>query len=518
MPLARPYPHRLLAVVSAILLGSCAAAQPPPAMAIGTNLASIRDWSTANPFVDAMKSSRPWLSGAPGVWQDQRPLDLDAHGWVRSLQPGQIARTLMFWDRPNTYPAGRYVVDYKGRGTLAYEGAWRRTGGAAGRDELEVDPSRGGLALSITATDPTDYLRDIHVTTAGAGAEPLFHPLFLDSLRGYRCLRFMNWAEQNLTQGDARLAAQPKTWADRPTVEDARWSIRGVPVEVMCSLANRLGVDAWFSIPWTVDDEYVRLFARSVGRLLDPKLRAYVEYSNEVWNAEYPQTRHAQTQGAALGLGDRARPWESGGMYHARRSTEIMTLCEQEIPAPRLVRVLAWQAAGPWWFENILLKTGEAAAHHDALAIAPYFGGYLGNARNQAAVQTPGLTLDALFAELSSRAVPQAVDVVQQMARYAASKGKTLIAYEGGQHLVGVGAWQNDEALNRLFDQANRDPRMGGLYDRYLQGWREAGAGLFCNFIHCDAYSKYGRFGMLEYLSQPPEQSPKLLAVRRAMR
>ena len=205
-------------------------------------------------------------------------------------------------------------------------------------------------------------------------------------------------------------------------------------------------------------------------------------------------------------------------MYCARRSSEIMKIWEQELPPERLVRVLAWQSGAAWWFENILLKTEDTEQHHDVLAIAPYFGGYLGNPRNQAGLQTPHLSLDALMAELTDRAVPQAIEGMRQVAKTAAAHGKAMIAYEGGQHLVGVGPWLNDEALNRLFDQANRDPRMGPLYDRYLQGWREAGGQLFVNFIHCDAYSRYGRFGILEYLGQTPEQSPKLMALRRVMK
>src|SRR2546430_16998225 len=69
---------------------------------IGTNLPRIDDWGTEFPFTDVFKASRDWFSGEQSptrwVWADQRALDLDARGWVRSLQPGQVARTLMFWD------------------------------------------------------------------------------------------------------------------------------------------------------------------------------------------------------------------------------------------------------------------------------------------------------------------------------------------------------------------------------------------------------------------------------------
>ncbi|MGB5683566.1 MAG: hypothetical protein WBM47_17095, partial [Polyangiales bacterium] len=63
--------------------------------AIGSNLAGVVDYSTDMPFVDLFKSSRPWISGSDEKWDDGRPLDLDEYGWVRSLKPGQVARTLM---------------------------------------------------------------------------------------------------------------------------------------------------------------------------------------------------------------------------------------------------------------------------------------------------------------------------------------------------------------------------------------------------------------------------------------
>ncbi|MGB5194913.1 MAG: hypothetical protein WBN70_18150, partial [Polyangiales bacterium] len=58
-------------------------------------MAGVVDYSTDMPFVDLFKSSRPWISGSDEKWDDGRPLDLDEYGWVRSLKPGQVARTLM---------------------------------------------------------------------------------------------------------------------------------------------------------------------------------------------------------------------------------------------------------------------------------------------------------------------------------------------------------------------------------------------------------------------------------------
>ena len=59
--------------------------------ACGIGLAGISDWSTEAPFIDLMKSARPWVGHLPGQWGgwDQAALaaagDLDAQGWPRRL-------------------------------------------------------------------------------------------------------------------------------------------------------------------------------------------------------------------------------------------------------------------------------------------------------------------------------------------------------------------------------------------------------------------------------------------------
>jgi len=134
------------------------------------------------------------------------------------------------------------------------------------------------------------------------------------------------------------------------------------------------GVDAWFSIPWTADDDYVRQFARTVKPLLDPKLKAYVEYPTR---SGTPSTRRASTRRSRA----RRWSWATGSVRGKRRhvprprSTEIMKICEQELPAERLVRVLAWQTTPV--VREYPAEDRRRRQHHDVLAIAPYFGGYL---------------------------------------------------------------------------------------------------------------------------------------------
>lgn len=285
----------------------------------------------------------------------------------------------------------------------------------------------------------------------------------------------------------------------------ARWST--VPVEIQLDLANRLGADAWLTVPHRATDEYVSRLANTVRDQLAPNLRVYVEYSNEIWNGIFSQGSYAEQQGLALGLA--SSPFEARLRFQARRSVEIFEIFESVFPAAerqRLVRVIAAQAANAWT-SRVLLDHDDTLAHVDALAIAPYFGGSLGGPDRVADVRA--MSLDVLFAELTNVAVPESLAWITAQAEDAGARGVDLIAYEGGNHLAGHGGVENDATINALFDAANRDPRMHELYTTYLEGWKERGGKLFVHFVNCSAPNKWGRWGALEYLEQPRADAPK---------
>jgi hypothetical protein len=79
---------------------------------------------------------------------------------------------------------------------------------------------------------------------------------------------------------------------------------------------------------------------------------------------------------------------------------------------------------------------------------------------------------------------------------------------------VGFGGAENSAALNALFDNANRDARMGDLYTTYLNAWKSSGARLMAHFNSCGDYSKWGRWGALEHIDQPRAAAPKFNALQ----
>jgi hypothetical protein len=191
-------------------------------------------------------------------------------------------------------------------------------------------------------------------------------------------------------------------------------------------------------------------------------------------------------------------------------------------------------SANPWVAEQALkcpLWAAENGGHPcaepmNALAIAPYFGGHLGAVRWAGTVAAwtaqPDGGLALLFQELATGEVlndPKALalpTVYRQIAAHRALADRyklDLLAYEGGQHLVGVGVAQNNGRLEKLFVATNRAAAMGALYDDYLNGWREHGGQLLMHFNSVNRYTRHGSWGAKEYQTQ--RAAPKHAALLR---
>ncbi|MBI5095060.1 MAG: hypothetical protein HZB26_21825 [Candidatus Hydrogenedentes bacterium] len=398
-----------------------------------------------------------------------------------------------------------------------------------GRDVITVSP-RVQLRLEITATDPADYIRNIRVIMPGGGApeEPyswwidakdcphgsfktfeqtcakqVFHPAFLASIKNYRALRFMDWMGTN--------GSSQQEFEGRPDLADARWRGRGIPLEIMCSLANLLHADPWFNVPHLADDDYVSQMAELIRRCLAPGLTPHIEYSNEVWNTAFPQYKYAEAQGLQLGLTTNA--FGAALQFYSQRSVQVFNVFEQVYSGhTTLVRVMAAQAASSWTSEQVL-KFNKAFEHTDALAIAPYFGRAVGP-DDQGAVQA--MSIDQLFDYMRNDpgGLAMSISWMKQQAAVAKKFGVRLVAYEGGQHLVGYQGVENNNTINALFDAFNRDPRIGALYADYLTAWKQAGGGLFMHFVNTSNFGKWGRWGAEEYLGQPLDQAPKFAALQ----
>ena len=177
-----------------------------------------------------------------------------------------------------------------------------------------------------------------------------------------------------------------------------------------------------------------------------PEHRAYVEYSNEVWNSQFEQHRYAAKQGLDLGLG--AREWQAAWHFYAQRSVEIFKSWEEVFGGTeRIVRVLASQAASASVADEIC-GWNHAAEQADVLAIAPYISLIvLNDGQGLKAEEVAKWNVEQLLDYVETNALPESLGWMAANKRMANRFGLKLVAYEAGQHFVGAAGAENNDAV-----------------------------------------------------------------------
>jgi len=473
---------------------------------LGINLAGLHDWNSELPFNDLFHLSRSWVSQEDGKpWGKGPVLELDKHGWVKRLLSGSWAETCILNIREGHYPHGTYTLFFNGKGKIDINnvnGAYKQKGD---RVEFQVTGDEGIIWIQIKETDPTDYIRNIRVYPPGVSEKDnLIRSGFLDRWQGLKAVRFMEFMAVN--------NSSEQHWSQRSKMDDATWTSHGAPLEAAVAIANSLHASPWFSIPHRADNDYIRHYAQMVKETLSPELSLYIEYSNETWNPLFDQTRYCREEGLAQKLS--ANPVEAGHRFTVQRSLEIFRIWEEVFSSStRLVRVIAGQAANPSVNET-RVSYNKAWHHIDALAIAPYITLNVSPRSAPPAAAVRSWSLGRLERELAENLLAKSIKWMISNAKIAKRHDLALIAYEGGQHLVGMQGAENDEQLTRLFLEANRSPKMGQLYNQYLKEWQKISSnGLFCLWLSTEIWSKWGSWGLSEYYDEEVQSSPKLEAV-----
>ena len=500
----------LILLVCVFVVPYANAASPAATPRLGINLAGPADWMTELPFVDVFRTSRPWISQRNGAkWGDGPALELDEWGWVKKLEPDCYAEAMVCTISGGHYPGGSYTVLYEGEGKLEFGKNAKIRERMPGRILIDVDASKGGFSVQLKETNPADYVRNIHVILPGfeqTWQRDPFHPVFLKRWQGFACFRFMDWMHTN--------GSEIARWNERPTLQHASFSKRGVALEWMIELCNRQKISPWFCMPHLADDEFVRSFAAMVKQRLDPSLKIYIEYSNEVWNGQFKQSHYAGEQGVQRGLGPKERPWEAGWHFTAVRSMEMFKIWEEVFGGhERFVRVLPSQAGVASVSEGVL-GFRDAAQHADALAVAPYMPYSIGRGKTaELAEQMKDWSVPQMLDHFEKTAFADSLERMRKDKAVADKYGVKLIAYEGGQHMV---AFVRDQELTKKLSATmhacNRHPRMGELYTRYFDEWASVGGDLFAVFSSISAYSNHGAWGLAEYDDSKSSDYPKLSA------
>jgi len=494
----------IAASIAATVLSAGSALAGAEKPQVGVNLAPMVDWSTSQTFVDLMMSSRKWIpqtTAAPnGTWDTGAWIDVDSNGWPRRLETGQAASTLMVREISGDYPGGLYTVLYEGEGTLHFDFDARIISSEPGKMVLDVNPTDNGIFMSITATNPSNYIRNVRVIMPGfedTYETQIFHPDFLKSLENFDVIRFMDWQSTN--------NSKVTSTSQRNTLDSSSQTYGGgVAVDLMVELANRLDKDAWFCIPHLATDDYVHDFAAEVAALIEPGRKVYIEHSNEVWNSQFKQYAYASQQGQARGWGD--APWTAAWLWHSHRSVQIFDIVDDYFPPEQLVRTMGSQAAN-WYITKLTLEHQDAWKKTDVVAIAPYFAGPAidPNRYDEVVGWSVDRVLDATQADID-----HVMGWVDDNIREASKYGVKVVGYEGGQHLAPITyQQQSSSTFVNLLIEANRHPRMRAMFNEYLTKWHQRDIGAMVLYNHVSEFNKFGSWGLKETHSQTLDQAPK---------
>ncbi len=497
-----------------------------PAMSVGINTSWVAEYNPAWMFTDAFKESRPWTSYAFNTVtgttaQDQTPIAEDSRGWPTQLAQtvnaqGQLVQqwlgTMMFDNIDGHYPTGTYTAWWDGTGTLNWGGDAHVAAQGLTPDghhfaDLAVTaPTRAGIQMQLTSMSSADPVHNIHVWMPdyngqsfvgqvwypGAPFSP-YYPLFLQRMAPFHTIRFMHLQQTN--ESDIVHWSDRKPWDFATQADSATTFHNGMSLEYMTELANELHANMWVNMPHMAQDDFVTNFAAQVNRDLDPSLKVYVEYSDELWN---PSPGYAGHQWLTQQL---ALPQNAGLTFYQlwAQHTEqdfndwSSVFAGQE---SRLVRVVAGQAANSWVVSQVLMNMH---GHFDAVAC----DAYITFARPQLSQFDSSTTPDQIIDAMYSDCLPHTLQFLQNHKaiadQYAAQLGRPIqmLAYEGGPIV-----YDTNQGYDAAMNAAILSPRMYDLYQQLLQGADQIGVDNFMAYIYTDT-SPYGYAGLLKYQDQP---------------
>jgi poly(3-hydroxybutyrate) depolymerase len=388
---------------------------------------------------------------------------------------------------------------------------------AAAGPPSERAPADGRMAIgtnvcAFTTTDRFDPLKE------GFQSAPRpFKERYVESLRTYSVLRFMDWAGTN--------CSPVRSWDERKQPDDPKQGMfledvdDTVAYEWCIALCNQVGADMWVCLPHRTegDPQFWTNLATLIRDRLDPGLRVYVEYSNETWNGAFGSwdgdpdlcqytycdrrgkaapwaaevspdaDRYEASPAGAFTVDASCRLWETFGSVFGGEFDQ------------RVVTVLSGWAGNHW--EN---RGRIRCLHHpeinptgimpDAFAVAPY----LDNPDDH----FDG-TLPEIWDRLRSAFAPgsELLENLDQTRALLEEEGIDFITYEGGQHIVRAAAGPND------------DPRMYGIYAEFLPVM-DRYFSLFVHWFDRGYFYDHEAFGAEKHIGQPIEKAHKKRAFR----
>lgn len=487
-----------------VLLFPCisASAAEKSELKIGMNLPNFNYFSPGLIFSDVMTAASEMLAFPDwNTWDSglMNHIPVDQQGWpleVPYIVEGvpQHVRFLI-----NNYYHGDYIVLFEGKGEISWNNV--KSEKRDGITHLFLNGKGGHVWANIMKSEKGDHIRNMRIIPAEyqkkEDALPRFNPLYLKGLAPFHALRFMDFTNTNNSKN--------RDWGDRSQPDYYTQGLeKGVAWEYAIELANILHEDPWICIPHKASDDYIKHLAQLFHDKLDPGLKLYVEFSNEMWNWMFSQATyilnnapghpdaHVSADLAKIGPTGSGHPEKDA--YMMARAFKIFASVYSD-RRDRLVNVAAIQVGWIDTFQRVmkyLFETDGVGA--DVISPTAYICGISDdmharwNSLDPAQV-TPQVILD--FCK------PTFQENLLALAETAKKYKVDIVVYEGGQHLQphNQGEWKYNQAV---YD-AQIHPLM---YERYMQNFsvmNQLGVKLFMAYNYLSARKeRWGSWGHLE--------------------
>lgn len=503
--------------------------RPHYADKLGLELEGLGDGGRSMPFVDLAKTHRGFVQiGGSAL------VPLDANGWAKS-----DCTTVLFdirpfgtWAPPVDDP-DKYQPDWSGTYKLSLLGKAEITNGEGSNQvvnlrydapsntttaNIVVPKGSGLLVLKFTNT------RRIASAPLGTGFTELkiirpnypahttqvFTREFLQSLKPFKVLRYMDWLDTNRQPGYyGDVGHHALEWKDRRTPLDSSQSESskryGVAWEYIVALTNESGKDAWINVPVAATDDYVRQLAKYLKKSLKPEITIYIEHSNEVWNFGFPQYIYNKLAAIEEVKNDTKSNLNNDGVNdperfahrrHAKRLYTFAQIFKQEFGAETFLKRIrpvyaSWFISRDSHFKDVLkwMNTtyGAPKNYFWAIACAAYY-----NAEKASATATPTEIVEVMR--------QASIDNGKLHRQFKATADECALKYV--QYEVGPdnGGGKTENVANRI--RANRIPAMKSLILSDCKNWFDMGGDLYMYFASPSASSRYGCWGLSEDIRQ----------------
>ncbi len=496
-----------------------------PYMEIGMGLSGGYYYSSQHVFKDYALNRNVWATTYVGGAFNTKEGDLlsvDSDGYPLSL-PQNINGKEMFVRSMLTadgfMPLGNYFLLYEGEAEISFKGALKFVENVSeGKIKFEVVGENNGW-IDINTTPLGNHIKAIKVIPEkyidNFESEP-FIPEFIEKIKPYSVLRMMNLMKTNnwdttkdqfLYDKDEFL--RDREWSERvlPTYyTQSGVSQRGMAFEYIISISNYLNKDIWITIPHNVSNDFVKEMAKMFKQTLKPNLKIYLEYSNELWNWQFYQTRWIEEHRENGRFPGAENHSQAAGM----RAKEVYNIWMQEYSGleDQVVRIIGGQSSNPYVGEQ-WMKVMEDS-EWDALAITHYYG-----IKNAYGETDPNYQFrDRMLALGSDAKITDIVDLAREYHAYLKNKnggngywkgniinannhGKPTVTYEGNGHIVS-GDNIDDPVLLDLVLRASRSPEMAVFYGEVINDMRDWGMSLLMPFVLAKKPSIWGDWGHYE--------------------